>query len=146
MLPTVTRLGRYEVLTALGEGGMGEVYRAKDQRLGRDVAIKILPSSFSADPDRLRRFEQEARATGALNHPNVIVVHDTGQHDGAPYVVYGVWTFGGSLGVDTTGPDGPRPTGGGAGSLNPIADMVRNGSGSATRGGVTLSAGPVNYP
>jgi eukaryotic-like serine/threonine-protein kinase len=88
MLPTGTRLGRYEVLTALGEGGMGEVYRAKDERLGRDVAIKILPSSFSADPDRLRRFEQEARATGALNHPNVIVVHDTGQHDGAPYVVY----------------------------------------------------------
>jgi Tol biopolymer transport system component len=88
MLPTGTRLGRYEVLTALGEGGMGEVYRAKDERLGRDVAIKILPSSFSADPDRLRRFEQEARATGALNHPNVIVVHDTGQHEGAPYVVY----------------------------------------------------------
>ena len=88
MLPTGTRLGRYEVLTALGEGGMGEVYRAKDERLGRDVAVKILPSSFSADPDRLRRFEQEARATGALNHPNVIVVHDTGQHDGAPYVVY----------------------------------------------------------
>ena len=88
MLSTGTRLGRYEVLAALGEGGMGEVYRAKDERLGRDVAIKILPSSFSADPDRLRRFEQEARATGALNHPNVIVVHDTGQHDGAPYVVY----------------------------------------------------------
>ena len=88
MLPTGTRLGRYEVLTALGEGGMGEVYRAKDERLGRDVAIKILPSSFAANPDRLRRFEQEARHAGALNHPNVIVVHDTGQHDGAPYVVY----------------------------------------------------------
>ena len=87
-LPTGTRLGRYEVLSALGEGGMGEVYRARDERLGRDVAIKILPSSFSADADRLRRFEREARATGALNHPNVIVVHDTGQHDGAPYVVY----------------------------------------------------------
>ena len=67
---------------------MGEVYRARDEHLGRDVAIKILPSSFSADPDRLRRFQQEARATGALNHPNVIVAHDTGQHDGAPYVVY----------------------------------------------------------
>jgi serine/threonine protein kinase len=88
MLPTGTRLGRYEVLTALGEGGLCEVYRAKDERLGCDVAIKILPSSFSTDPDRLRRFEQEARATGALNHANVIVVHDTGQHDGAPYVVY----------------------------------------------------------
>lgn len=67
---------------------MGEVYRARDERLGREVAIKILPSSFSTDADRLRRFEQEARATGALNHPNVIVVFDTGQHDGAPYVVY----------------------------------------------------------
>ena len=88
MLPTGTRLGRYELLTALGQGGMGEVYRARDERLGREVAIKILPSSFSADPDRLRRFEQEARSTGALNHPNVIVVHDTGQHDGAPFVVY----------------------------------------------------------
>jgi hypothetical protein len=88
VLPTGTRLGRYELLPALGEGGMGEVYRAKDERLGREVAVKILPPSFSADPDRLRRFEQEARATGALNHPNVIVVHDRGQHDGAPYVVY----------------------------------------------------------
>ena len=87
-LPTGTRLGRYELLAALGEGGMGEVYRARDERLGRDVAIKILPSPYSADPDRLRRFEHEARATGALNHPNLVVVHDTGQHDGAPYVVY----------------------------------------------------------
>jgi eukaryotic-like serine/threonine-protein kinase len=87
-LPTGTRLGRYELLTALGDGGMGEVYRARDERLGRDVAVKILPPSFAGDPDRLRRFEQEARSTGALNHPNVIVVHDTGQHEGAPFVVY----------------------------------------------------------
>ena len=67
---------------------MGEVYRARDARLGRNVAVKILPPSFSDSPDRLRRLEQEARATSALNHPNVVVVHDTGQHEGSPYIVY----------------------------------------------------------
>jgi dipeptidyl aminopeptidase/acylaminoacyl peptidase len=82
-----SRLGPYEVLALIGAGGMGEVYRAKDSRLGRDVAIKVLPASFSADPDRLRRFEQEARAAGILNHPNITAVHDIGTHDGAPYVV-----------------------------------------------------------
>ena len=66
---------------------MGEVYRARDQRLGRDVAVKILPASFAADPDRLRRFEQEARAVAALNHPNILGVHDLGQQDGTPYMV-----------------------------------------------------------
>jgi Tol biopolymer transport system component len=81
------RLGPYEILGQIGAGGMGEVYRAKDPRLGRDVAIKVLPASFSADPDRLRRFEQEARAAGILNHPNITAVHDIGTHDGAPYVV-----------------------------------------------------------
>ncbi len=82
-----SRLGPYEILSPLGAGGMGEVYRAKDPRLGRDVAIKVLPASLSRDPDRLKRFEQEARAAGVLNHPNVTVVYDIGQHDGAPYVV-----------------------------------------------------------
>ena len=82
-----SRLGPYEILSPIGAGGMGEVYRAKDPRLGRDVAIKVLPASFSADADRLRRFEQEARAAGVLNHPNITAVHDIGQHDGAPYVV-----------------------------------------------------------
>src|SRR5262252_3535063 len=82
-----TRLGPYEILSPLGAGGMGEVYRAKDPRLGREVAIKVLPASFSADPDRLKRFEQEARAAGILNHPNITAVHDLGTHDGAPYVV-----------------------------------------------------------
>src|SRR5438128_10149752 len=82
-----TRLGPYEILAPIGAGGMGEVYKAKDQRLKRDVAIKVLPVSFSADPDRLRRFEQEAQAAGALNHPNITAVYDIGQHDGAPYVV-----------------------------------------------------------
>ncbi len=82
-----SRLGPYEILAPLGSGGMGEVYRAKDSRLGRDVAIKVLPASYSADPDRLRRFEQEARAAGVLNHPNITAVHDVGTHEGAPYVV-----------------------------------------------------------
>ena len=81
------RLGPYEVVSPIGAGGMGEVYRARDARLNRDVAIKVLPASFSNDPDRLRRFEQEAKAAGALNHPNIVAVYDVGSHDGAPYVV-----------------------------------------------------------
>ncbi|MEO8191253.1 MAG: protein kinase [Acidobacteriota bacterium] len=82
-----SRLGPYEIVAPIGAGGMGEVYRARDPRLGRDVAIKVLPASFSADRDRLRRFEQEARAAGILNHPNITAVLDIGEHDGAPYVV-----------------------------------------------------------
>jgi eukaryotic-like serine/threonine-protein kinase len=82
-----TRLGPYEILSPLGAGGMGEVYRGKDPRLGREVAIKVLPASFSQDADRLRRFEQEAKAAGVLNHPNITAVYDIGTHEGAPYVV-----------------------------------------------------------
>jgi eukaryotic-like serine/threonine-protein kinase len=82
-----TRLGPYEILSAIGAGGMGEVYKSRDPRLGRDVAIKVLPASLSADPERLHRFEQEARAAAALNHPHILAVHDIGQHDGAPYIV-----------------------------------------------------------
>jgi eukaryotic-like serine/threonine-protein kinase len=82
-----SRLGPYEILTPIGAGGMGEVFRARDPRLGRDVAIKVLPGSFSSDPERLKRFEQEARAAGVLNHPNVTAVYDIGTHEGAPYVV-----------------------------------------------------------
>jgi Tol biopolymer transport system component len=82
-----SRLGPYEILGQIGAGGMGEVYRAKDPRLGREVAIKVLPASFSQDADRLRRFEQEAKAAGVLNHPNITAVYDIGSHDGAPYVV-----------------------------------------------------------
>jgi Tol biopolymer transport system component len=82
-----TRLGPYEILAPLGAGGMGEVYRARDERLKREVAIKVLPATFSSDPDRLRRFEREARAAGLLNHPNITVVYDIGTHEGAPYVV-----------------------------------------------------------
>jgi len=82
-----TRLGPYELLGAIGAGGMGEIYRARDPRLGRDVAVKVLPDTISADPDRLRRFSQEARAVAALNHPNILTVHDVGPGDGTPYVV-----------------------------------------------------------
>ena len=82
-----TRFGPYEILALIGAGGMGEVYRARDTRLGREVAIKVLPATFSADADRLRRFEQEAKAAGLLNHPNITAVHDIGTEDGAPYVV-----------------------------------------------------------
>jgi Tol biopolymer transport system component len=86
-IPEGARLGRYEIGGLIGQGGMGEVYRAADSRLGRNVAIKVLPTAFAQDPDRLRRFEQEAQAAGALNHPNILVIYDVGTHDGAPYVV-----------------------------------------------------------
>ncbi len=80
-------LGHYRVLEKIGSGGMGEVYRATDDRLGRDVAIKILQASLATDSDRLRRFEQEARAAAALNHPNIVAVYDVGMHEGSPYIV-----------------------------------------------------------
>ena len=82
-----TVIGQYRVISKIGEGGMGEVYRARDTKLGRDVAIKVLPAAFSADAERLRRFEQEAQAAGALNHPNILVIFHIGTHDGAPYIV-----------------------------------------------------------
>ncbi|HEY6930826.1 MAG TPA: protein kinase [Thermoanaerobaculia bacterium] len=82
-----TRLGPYEIVSAIGAGGMGEVYRARDTRLGRDVAVKVIAAGSSLDGDRLRRFEQEARTASALNHPNILTVHDFGTHDGVPYVV-----------------------------------------------------------
>jgi len=82
-----TRLGPYEVSAPLGAGGMGEVYRAKDARLAREVAVKVLPAAMAEDADRLRRFELEAKAAGGLNHPNILSIFDTGAHDGAPYVV-----------------------------------------------------------
>jgi eukaryotic-like serine/threonine-protein kinase len=82
------RLGPYEVLGPLGAGGMGEVYRARDPRLGRDVAVKVLPGELSGDPERLQRFEQEARAVSRLNHPNILTVFDIGRHAGVPYIVF----------------------------------------------------------
>ena len=82
-----TKIGEYEVKSLLGSGGMGEVYRARDSRLGRDVAIKVLPPFLSTDPERLRRFEQEARAAAALNHPNILAVFQMGNYESAPYMV-----------------------------------------------------------
>jgi Tol biopolymer transport system component len=81
------RLGPYEIVSLIGAGGMGEVYKARDTRLGRDVAVKVLPASFAVDPERLRRFEQEARAVAALSHSGILAVYDIGQHDGTPYLV-----------------------------------------------------------
>ncbi len=81
------QIGAYQILALLGKGGMGEVYRARDTRLDRDVAIKVLPAALANDPDRLSRFAVEAKVTGALNHPNILTVHDIGQHNGAPYLV-----------------------------------------------------------
>src|SRR5262245_19045915 len=82
-----TRFGPYEVTAAIGAGGMGEVYRARDPRLGRDVAVKLLPAAISGNPERLHRFEQEARATAALNHPNILAVHDVGTDGSTTFVV-----------------------------------------------------------
>jgi Tol biopolymer transport system component len=86
-LSSGTKLGPYEIQSPLGAGGMGEVYRARDTRLGRDVAIKVLPEALANDADRLRRFEQEACTIAALNHPNILGIHDIGAHDGAPFLV-----------------------------------------------------------
>jgi Tol biopolymer transport system component/tRNA A-37 threonylcarbamoyl transferase component Bud32 len=86
-IPSGTKLGRYEIRSQLGAGGMGEVYRARDEKLNRDVAIKVLPATYSQNAERLRRFEQEAQAAGALNHPNILAVYDVGSHDDEPYVV-----------------------------------------------------------
>src|SRR5262245_6723835 len=82
-----TKLGRYEIRSLIGVGGMGQVYRARDEKLSRDVAIKVLPADLSTSGDRLHRFEQEAQAVGGLNHPNILAVYDVGTHDGMPYVV-----------------------------------------------------------
>src|SRR5262245_41780628 len=82
-----TRLGPYEIATAIGAGGMGEVYRARDTRLGRDVAVKVLPPAFSQDADRRARFEREAQTVAALSHPHIVSVFDTGEHAGQVFVV-----------------------------------------------------------
>jgi serine/threonine protein kinase len=86
-LTSGTKLGPYEIQAALGAGGMGEVYRARDTRLGRDIAVKVLPESFAGDADRLQRFEQEARVLGTLSHPNLLAIYDVGTQGGIHYLV-----------------------------------------------------------
>src|SRR5215470_3858475 len=81
-----TKLGRYEIRSKIGEGGMGEVYLAEDMRLHRHVALKILPSNLAANKDRMRRFEQEAKAAAALNHPNVAHIYEIAQHEGVNFI------------------------------------------------------------
>src|SRR5262252_4738826 len=86
-LATGTKIGPYEIVGWLGAGGMGEVYRARDGRLGREVAIKLIAQTFATNATRVHRFEQEARAVGQLSHPNILAVYDVGTHAGTPYIV-----------------------------------------------------------
>src|SRR5262252_8963 len=86
-VPVGKRFGDCEILAPLGAGGMGEVYRARDTALGREVAVKVLPTGFATDPDRLRRFTQEAQAAAALNHPNILAIYHVGTENGAPFIV-----------------------------------------------------------
>src|SRR5262245_21605094 len=81
-----TRIGAYQIVAALGSGGMGEVYRARDIKLGREVAIKILTAEFSSNPDRLRRFEQEAKSASSLNHPDIITIYEIGSYESLSYI------------------------------------------------------------
>jgi eukaryotic-like serine/threonine-protein kinase len=86
-LASGTKLGPYEIQSPLGAGGMGEVYRARDTRLGRDVAVKVVPSHLSSDAELRARFEREARAISSLNHPHICTLHDVGHQDGVDFLV-----------------------------------------------------------
>src|SRR6476660_2812631 len=86
-LPAGEKLGPYEILAPLGAGGMGEVYKARDTRLNRFVAVKVLPESVARDPETLARFEREAQAVAALSHPNILAIHDFADHDGTVFAV-----------------------------------------------------------
>src|SRR3974390_2426575 len=87
MIKPRDRIAQYQVVTQIGAGGMGEVFRERETRLNREVAIKVLQKGFASDPDRLRRFEQESKTLAALNHPNILTIHDAGVQDGTPYLV-----------------------------------------------------------
>src|SRR5687768_3391365 len=87
MLPAGARVGHYEIVSLLGEGGMGQVYRGRDPRLGRDIAIKVLGAEATQDSDATARLEREARAIAALSHPNILAVHDVGHQDATFYIV-----------------------------------------------------------
>src|SRR5262252_5349303 len=87
LLSSGTKLGPYEILSPIGAGGMGEVYRARDAALGRDVAIKVMPPVFADDADRLRRFKQEAQAAAALTHPNILTIYHVGEQERSPFIV-----------------------------------------------------------
>ena len=115
MLAPGTMLGPYKILTAIGAGGMGEVYRAQDTRLGRDVAVKVLTRNLSNDADALRRFEQEARAAGMLNHPNILAIYDIGDEGGLRYIVSELleWDSAGCEPGETPPPEARRRCSGG---------------------------------
>jgi eukaryotic-like serine/threonine-protein kinase len=128
-LPAGTRLGSYELIASLGQGGMGEVYRAKDTRLSRDVAVKVLPAELAGDADRLSRFEQEARSASALNHPNIITIHDVGTAEGVSYIAMEL-VEGRTLRELLTA--GPMP----ARRLLPIAAQIADGLAKAHESGI----------
>jgi eukaryotic-like serine/threonine-protein kinase len=107
-LTPTARLGPYEIKSQIGAGGMGEVYRARDTRLSRDVALKILPESFARDADRLRRFEQESQAVAALNHPNIVAIYDVGEYNNTPFLVSELLEGESLRAVINRGPIAPR--------------------------------------
>src|SRR5579859_3238280 len=127
------KLGPYEIVESIGAGGMGEVYRARDSRLGRDVAVKVLPASLSRDAERLRRFEQEARAASALNHTNILTILDVGTHEGAPYLVMEL------LEGETLRERLTNPTGRKSKSRHPSSQPAA-GSGASSSGGPSTGA------
>ncbi len=127
-------LAHYRILQKIGEGGMGEVYRAHDPRIGRDVAIKVLPASFATNPDRMQRFEREARAAGGLSHPNLVTIHELGTHAGSPYIVMELLegaTLRAKLGGSGRSSPGSRERGPSSGGARGAESGPSSGSGGA---------------
>ncbi len=127
-----TRLGPYEILSPLGAGGMGEVYRARDSKLKRDVAVKVLPQSLAADADALARFEREALAVAALSHPNILAILDFGTHEGTAYAVMELLEGETLRGQARRGPDRAEAGGGLRAAGRPKASRPRTRRGSST--------------